>query len=261
MQSSNRRVLILAVFLPAMLAAVYVFRAPIRDGLITAVQWIDSLGFWGVFAFIGLYTTTTVLLIPGSIPTLAAGFVFGVLRGTIYVSLGSTIGATAAFFVGRYLARGWVQAQVSGNPRFSAIDESIGREGWKIVFLLRLSPLIPFSLSNYFYGVTRVKLLPYVLVSWAGMLPGTVMYVYIGSLLGELAQIGTGSGRSTGEWILFGVGLVATIVASVVAARVARRAIGRSVDERALQKNASPDSGAQLSATSDSRVAGEAPEA
>lgn len=235
MQSSNRRVIVLAVFLPVMLTVAWIFRAPIRDALITAVQWIDSLGFWGVFAFIGLYTTTTVLLIPGSIPTLAAGFVFGVLRGTIYVSLGSTIGATAAFFVGRYLARDWVGNQVAGNRRFSAIDEAIGREGWKIVFLLRLSPLIPFSLSNYFYGVTKVRPLPYVLVSWSGMLPGTVMYVYIGSLLGELAQIGTASARSTGEWILYGVGLLATVVASVVAARVARNAIQRSVDDRALR--------------------------
>ncbi|MFP3959107.1 MAG: TVP38/TMEM64 family protein [Spirochaetaceae bacterium] len=186
----------------------------------------------GALVFMVLYTTTTVLLIPGSILTLAAGAIFGVVRGTIFVSLGSTVGATVAFFVGRYIAREWVSRKIAGRPKFAAVDEAIGREGWKIVGLLRLSPAVPFSLSNYFYGITRVRPLGYILASWIGMLPGTLMYVYIGSLAGTLAALGTegDTGFTTLQWIFYGVGLVATVAVTVLITRVARRAVNRVLD-------------------------------
>ena len=190
-----------------------------------AMLWIDGLGFVGVFVFIALYATTTVLLVPGTIPTLAAGAIFGLAQGAVYVSLGSTIGATLAFFVGRYLARDAVAGAVGKNPRFAAIDEAIGREGWKIVGLLRLSPVVPFSLSNYFYGITSVKPVGYVLASWIGMMPGTIMYVYIGTLLGIAATGGGQDGMTTGQWIMTIVGLAATVVVTVFITRVAKKAI------------------------------------
>lgn len=194
-----------------------------------AMAWIDGLGFVGVFAFIALYATCTVLLVPGTIPTLAAGAIFGLVQGTIYVSLGSTLGATLAFFVGRYLARDAVAKAVGKNPTFAAIDGAIGKEGWKIVGLLRLSPMVPFSLSNHFYGITAVKPLGYILASWIGMFPGTVMYVYIGTVLG-MAAAGGGQGMTTGQWILTGVGLLATVVVTVYITKIAKRAINEKVD-------------------------------
>lgn len=202
-----------------------------------AMEWIRDLGFLGAFVFIALYATTTVLLVPGTIPTLAAGAIFGIAQGTVYVSLGSTLGATLAFFVGRYLARDWVASKLASKPKFAAIDEAIGREGWKIIGLLRLSPVVPFSLSNYFYGVTKVKPIGYILASWIGMLPGTIMYVYIGGLLG-MAAAGGGS-MTTGQLVLMGVGLVATVAVTILITRVAKRAIDeRVVSERPVPADA-----------------------
>ncbi|MFP4431944.1 MAG: TVP38/TMEM64 family protein [Spirochaetaceae bacterium] len=192
-----------------------------------AMEWIRDLGFPGVFVFIALYTTTTVLLIPGTIPSLAAGAIFGVVQGSIYVSLGATLGATAAFFIGRYLARDWVASSLKSRPKFAAIDEAIGREGWKIVGLLRLSPVVPFSMSNYFYGITNVKPLGYILASWIGMMPGVVMYVYIGSLLG-MAAAGGGE-MTTGQWVMMVVGLAATVAVTVMITRIAKKAISEKV--------------------------------
>ena len=189
----------------------------------SAMEWIEGLGFVGIFAFIGLYAACTVLLVPGTVPTLAAGAIFGLAQGAVYVSLGSTLGATLAFFVGRYLARDAVAGAVGKNAKFSAIDEVVGREGWKIIGLLRLSPVVPFSLSNYFYGITAVKPLGYVLASWIGMLPGTIMYVYIGTLLGLAA--GGEQGMTTGQLIMTIVGLIATVAVTVFITRIAKRAI------------------------------------
>ncbi|RME03124.1 MAG: TVP38/TMEM64 family protein, partial [Deltaproteobacteria bacterium] len=168
--------------------------------------------------------------IPGSLLTLGAGAVFGVVKGTIYVSIGSTLGAVLAFLVGRHLARGWVAEKIAGNEKFEAIDEAVGREGWKIVLLTRLSPIFPFNLLNYAYGVTRVSLRHYFLASWIGMLPGTLMYVYLGSLAGDLATLGAGTGTKTpAQWGLTLVGLAATVAVTIYVTRIARRALAEKV--------------------------------
>lgn len=193
------------------------------------LSWIRDQGAVGVIVFIAVYVLATVFFIPGSILTLGAGVVYGVLVGTVWVSIASTLGATMAFIVGRYLARDWVASRVSNNPRFAAIDEAVGREGWKIVGLTRLSPIFPFNLLNYAYGLTGVKLGHYFLASWIGMLPGTVMYVYLGSVLGSLAAIGERS-RTTVDWIIYGIGLVATVIVTVVVTRVAKRALASRME-------------------------------
>ena len=198
------------------------------------LDWIRDQGFAGVAVFAAVYIVATVLFVPGSILTLGAGFVYGVVWGTVYVSVASTLGATAAFLVGRYLARDWVASKVTGNARFGAIDKAVGDEGWKIVGLTRLSPIFPFNLLNYAYGLTRVTLHDYFFASWIGMLPGTVMYVYIGSLARSLATVGAGErARTTGEWILYGVGLVATVVVTLFVTRLARRALSQKIDVKA----------------------------
>ncbi len=195
-----------------------------------ALAWISGLGPAGPLIFMALYVLACVLLLPGSVLTLGAGVVFGVVLGSIVVSVASTIGATCAFLIGRYLARGWVAGRIAGNDKFKAIDEAVGREGWKIVVLTRLSPIFPFNLFNYGFGLTKVSLKHYFIASWLGMIPGTVMYVYIGSLAGDLATLGAGGRtRTTGEWILYGAGLVATVLVTVLVTRLARRALAERI--------------------------------
>lgn len=198
----------------------------IQEILRQALAWIQGLGRWGPVAFILLYILACVFFIPGFLLTLGAGFLFGMIRGTVYVSIASILGATSAFLIGRYLARGWVSKRIEGSSKFKAIDEAVEREGWKIVGLTRLSPVFPFNLLNYAYGVTRVSLKSYFLASWIGMLPGTVLYVYIGSLAGDLAQLGAQSrSRTPAEWALYGTGLLATLAVTFFITRIARNAL------------------------------------
>jgi uncharacterized membrane protein YdjX (TVP38/TMEM64 family) len=200
----------------------------LQDRLKQGLDWVGQLGPWGPVIFIGLYLVATVFFIPGSALTLGAGAIFGVAWGSVYVSIGSTLGATAAFLVGRYVARNAIARKIEGNERFAAIDKAVASEGWKIVGLTRLSPVFPFTLLNYAFGLTRVKLGHYVLASWIGMMPGTVMYVYLGSL----AKAATGERtRTTGEWALYGVGLLATVVVTVFVTRIAKQALAKRIDD------------------------------
>jgi uncharacterized membrane protein YdjX (TVP38/TMEM64 family) len=204
----------------------------VQETLQNTLTFIQGLGAVGAVAFIGLYVLATILLIPGTILTLGAGVVFGVVQGSIYVFLGATLGATAAFLIGRYLARGWVAKRIEGKAKFSAIDQAVAREGLKIVLLTRLSPLFPFVLLNYAFGLTQVSLKDYCL-GCVGMIPATILYVYIGSLAGSLATLGT-SGQSqeaqTLQWIIRIVGFVATVTVTVYVTRIARKALKNSYE-------------------------------
>ncbi len=203
-----------------------------QNWLLNALQWIDSLGTVGAIAFILLYVVATVAFLPGSILTLGAGVVFGVVLGSIYVFIGATLGATAAFLVGRYLARGWVSKKIAGNQRFKAIDEAVGKEGLKIVILTRLSPVFPFNLLNYGYGITGVSLKDYVIGS-LGMIPGTIMYVYIGSLAGSLATIGAEAGQAnpTVQWAIRIIGFIATVTVTIYVTKIAKKALDQAILE------------------------------
>jgi uncharacterized membrane protein YdjX (TVP38/TMEM64 family) len=205
-----------------------------QNALYETLVWIQNLEIVGAVAFIGLYILATVLFVPGSILTLGAGVVFGVVLGSIYVFIGATIGAILAFLIGRYLARGWVAKRIAGHDKFSAIDAAIAREGFKVVFLTRLSPVFPFALLNYALGITQVSLRDYVL-GCVGMIPGTVMYVYIGSLAGSLATI-QDSDQSPevqrAQWFIRIIGLIATIAVTLYITRIARSAIQKSVNSQ-----------------------------
>ena len=140
----------------ALLGASHLLNVP--AGLRAALNWIAGLGAWGPVIFILLYILATVLFVPGSLLTLGAGALFGVVRGSVICSIAATLGATCAFLVGRYVARDWGSLRIEGHPKFKAIDEAVAEEGWKIVGLTRLSPVFPFNLLNYAFGVTRVSL-------------------------------------------------------------------------------------------------------
>jgi uncharacterized membrane protein YdjX (TVP38/TMEM64 family) len=196
-----------------------------------ALTWIDGLGAWGAIAFIGLYILSTIVCFPGFFMTLGGGAVFGWLAGSLYVFVGATLGSIAAFLIGRYFARNWVANRIAANTTFQAIDRAVGAEGFKIVLLTRLSPVIPFILQNYAYGITRVSLKDYCLGA-VGMIPGTLMYVYIGSLFGDLAALFSGAttrAKTPVEYALYAVGLIATIVASLYIAAIARKALKKTV--------------------------------
>ncbi len=206
------------------------FIAYTQNLLITALEWIRDLGWVGAIIFIGIYIIATIAFLPGSILTLGAGVIFGVVQGSILVFFGATIGATGAFLVGRYLARGWVSEKIAGNEKFKAIDAAVGEEGLKIVTLLRLSPVFPFNLLNYGMGVTSVSLKDYFIGS-VGMIPGTIMYVYIGSLAGSLATIGSSSQPTdeTVQWIIRIVGFIATVAVTVYVTKIAQKALNDRV--------------------------------
>lgn len=207
----------------------------LQELLQNALTWVESLGSIAPIAFIALYNVATVLLIPGSVLTLGSGVLFGLFWGSIYVFFAATLGATLAFWLGRNVARDWVSKKISAYPKFAAIDQAVSKEGFKIVFLTRLSPLFPFNLLNYAFGITQVSLKDYVLGS-IGMIPGTILYVYIGSLIGSVAQIGmNGAMLDTQtqklQWITKIVGFIATIAVTLYITRIAKKALNDSISE------------------------------
>ncbi|MBD2682243.1 MULTISPECIES: TVP38/TMEM64 family protein [Nostoc] len=206
----------------------------IQGLLHTLIIWVESLGIFGPIAYIVIYNLATLLFIPGSLLTLKGGCLFGVFWGSIYVLIAAIIGATLAFLIGRHLSRNWICQQMDKHPKFKAIDLAVAKEGWKIVLLTRLSPIFPFNLLNYAFGVTQVSLKDYILGSF-GIIPGTVMYVYIGSLAGNLAMINTSHQPRTSEtqiweWIMQGVGLVATVAVTVYITKIAQKALAQSIE-------------------------------
>src|SRR6266481_2507369 len=226
------RALALLTLITAAVAGLIVLSVnePLREAL------GESLGrfrgsTWGPAVF-----ALACLVLPGSLITLAAGSLFGVVVGTAVVSLSSVTGACLAFWLGRTLARGLVEKRLAGNRRFRALDQAVATGGFKIVLLTRLSPLFPFTLLNYAFGLTKVRSRDYVLASWIGMLPGTVMYVYLGSTVKELADVAAGNVEGgPARRVLFFVGLAATVVVTVYVTRLARRALRQAVPATAPQ--------------------------
>lgn len=189
---------------------------------------IELWGIWGVVGFIIIYIIATIFLIPGSALTLGAGLIFGVIKGSILVSIASVTGATLSFLIGRYFLRSWVEKQIDTQPKFRSIDRAVAREGWKIVGLTRLSPLFPFVFLNYAFGVTKVSLKDYFFASWIGMLPGTIMYVYIGSIPKTAVET-TGENTDILRLILNIIGLVATIAVTIYVTKIAKKALDNEV--------------------------------
>lgn len=189
-------------------------------------QYIDGLGALGPLVFVAGYALATVAFIPGSLLTLAAGAMFGLTRGVMFVFVGATLGSTLAFLLSRYVARRAVERRLVGNARFAAVDRAIAAQGRRIVILLRLSPAFPFSLLNYALGLTRISLRDYVLAS-VGMLPGTILYVYYGKLAGDVAALagGVAPRRDTAYYMVLIVGLLATVIVTAVVTRTARAAL------------------------------------
>jgi uncharacterized membrane protein YdjX (TVP38/TMEM64 family) len=196
-----------------------------------AARWVDGLGPWGPVAFVLLYAAAVVAFVPAAPLTLAGGAIFGLARGVAFVFVAATVGSALAFLVARYVARGVVERWLAGN-RFAAIDRAVAAEGRKVVFLLRLSPVFPFTLLNYVLGLTRVGFGDYMLGA-LGMIPGTVLYVYYGALAGNVIALAGGAPveKGAGYWTVLAIGLVATVAVTTVVTRIARRALREATGE------------------------------
>ena len=186
------------------------FLLPVKEWIEGLEQWITGLGVVGVVAFVIIYVVATCVLAPASALTLLAGLAYGAWGFPLVVG-SATLGAGTAFLIGRYLAREKVQKQVENNRRFKAVNQAVSEEGWKIVGLLRLSPVFPFGLQNYFFSISNIGFWPYLLATFVGIMPGTALYVYLGSI-GKAA----GGGGGLAQWGLLGAGLVATASGGLV---------------------------------------------
>ena len=198
-----------------------------------SLLWVDSLGWLAPIAFIIIYNIATLLFIPGSLLTLKGGCLFGFFWGSVYVFIAAIIGATFAFLVGRFISRDWVYQQIGNKPNFQAIDKAVAKNGFKIVFLTRLSPIFPFNLLNYAFGITQVSLKDYILGS-IGMIPGTAMYVYMGSLIGDIAMNNPSTSINPqtqyAQLLLRGFGLITTIFVTIYVANVAKKALNEGTN-------------------------------
>src|SRR5947208_16042429 len=230
-KSALIRLIALVVFIIALFMAMRFL--PVQPWLRDFNDWIGRMGVAGIFIFIIVYAVATVLLAPGAILTIGAGFAFALWKEFLAVSAGATLGAALAFLVARFIARQKIEAIAKGNGKFRKIDNAIGKQGAKLVFLLRLSPVIPFNLSNYLYGLTGVRFWPYVLASWIGMMPGTFLYVYIGTA-GKAAVLAAAGSEAVQHgwhyWTFISVGLAATIIVTIWVTKIASDALRRTAD-------------------------------
>jgi uncharacterized membrane protein YdjX (TVP38/TMEM64 family) len=206
--------------------------AQLQQQLVNLVEWINQLGAIAPLVFIVAYIVITVAFLPASVFTLGAGFVFGVVKGSILVFVGAMLGATVAFLIGRFMARDWVAKQIAGNRFFSALDSAIADEGRKLIFLIRLSPAFPFNLLNYALGLTQISLKDYALGT-TGILPGTIMYVYLGSLISDIATLGTGEAPSNAiiSWIIKFLIFGTVVAITLYITQIARKALKAAVPD------------------------------
>ena len=222
----------LASILAALVAFVMILRTlPIEELSARLQAWVESLGVWGPVVYAGVYAVASVFMLPASALTALSGVLFGLGLGTAVVSVGSVAGATLAFFLARYLLRDKVATMLSTQPKLRAIDSAIAEGGWKIVAMLRLSPLVPFNVQNYLYGLTPIRFVPCIVTSWLAMLPGTFLYVYIGYTVEQLA--GASRERTIWEWLALVAGLAATLVVTVYVSKLVTRKLGEQtqIDE------------------------------
>lgn len=190
-------------------------------------EWVKGLGIWAPLVFIAGYAIVAIAMLPAFPLTIASGAIFGLPMGVLYTFIGASIGACCAFLISRYVARGAIERRLQGSKKFAAVDRAIGERGLFICLLLRLSPAFPFNLMNYGLGLTKVRFSHYA-VACMGMLPGTLLYVYVGFAAGDIAAALSGaSEREKGpfDYALLVLGLVATVFVTTWVTRIARRAL------------------------------------
>lgn len=231
----KRRIAVRIVAVAAILAIIIlvVLKLPAKAWLESFIGWIRSLGVPGAFLYGVVYAAGAIAMVPGSALTAGAGLVYGTVIGVLIVSPASIAGATGSFLIARYFARDWVERKLRAYPRFAAIDRAVEKQGFKVVLLIRLQPIVPFVLLNYGLGLTRVRLRDYVIASWIGMLPATILYVYLGSALHNVSDLFSGGATRHGPAALaiFWGGLAAGALLLWLLTRMAKRALQQELNQ------------------------------
>lgn len=224
------------LFVAALLAILVWFGA--HEQVVRLLLWFDGQGAWAPLLFILLMAAVVVLVLPGVLLTTGAGFVFGVVEGSLYVVAGTTLGATLAFLIARYLFGPRARDFTMAHARLRLVSDELTPQGWKIVLLTRLIPFFPSKISNYFFGLTSFSLRGYIGASLLGFAPFSVHNVYLGSLAADITTLGERhEERSALEWTMYGAGFVATVIAILYLNRLARRALNRYRDQGVIEED------------------------
>ena len=225
-----RLVVISILFVTLVVAVLVYFDA--HEEILRLLDWLDAQGIWGPLLFILLMMIVVVFLLPGVLFTTGAGFVFGVVEGTVCVVVGTTLGATLAFLGARYLFGERASQFVLRHARLRLVTEELTPRGWQIVLLTRLVPFFPFKLSNYFFGLTQFTLRGFMAGTFVGVIPLSLNSVYLGSIAADISLEGVRSaGRGPVEWGLYGAGFLVTIGLVIYLNRLASRALARYTEE------------------------------
>jgi len=206
---------------------------PVADWLAGAEAWVQANPVLGAFGYIGLTAVSAVVMLPGWVPMALAGLLFGLLPGIAYGTAAIACGATAAMVTGRSVARPWVAARIAGNPKLAALDQALEERAFVVVFLTRVSFVLPFNLLNYAYGLTRVRLGTYVAATTLGMLPVVGLYVYLGTLAGDIGAVLSGEAKPGGSWWIAAVGLAVIATMIIVVRRAVKRVLERKLNTAA----------------------------
>ncbi|KEH36765.1 putative SNARE associated golgi family protein [Medicago truncatula] len=229
--ASAFRITLLLLLLLAVIVAC--FTLPIEKIMKDFLLWVDrDLGAWGPLVLAVAYIPLTVLAVPASVLTLGGGYLFGLPVGFVADSIGATVGAGAAFLLGRTIGRPFVVSRLKDYPKFKSVAIAIRRSGFKIVLLLRLVPLLPFNMLNYLLSVTPVSLVEYMLASWLGMMPITLALVYVGTTLKDLSDVTHGWNEfSKSRWAFIIIGLIVSVVLMICVTKVAKSALDKALAE------------------------------
>ncbi len=192
---------------------------------------VKHVGFFAPLVFIPVFVILTVFFMPTVLLTLMAGALFGIPMGVAVVLIASLIGASGGFLAGRNLSRGWVSRKIVASPKVRALDNAVNKAGWKMVLLLRLSGILPFTILNYILGLSKISFKRYFLVSGIGMIPGALLYVYLGTLAGKIVFEKTSAQKTSLEWVLVGFGFAVTLTIGIYSALVVKKALQASTIE------------------------------
>jgi len=207
--------------------------SPAQKYLLDFMTWIQTISpIYGTVTLTIVYAISIVFCFPGTPFNLAAGFLFDVWLGAIVTVIGCDLGATIAFLLGRTLGKDWAQEQVSKNKKFTHINMAVEKNAWLIIFLIRLSPVLPFGLCNYLFGVTKVKFSSYWTATTAGLIPCTVAYTYLGSLMRNLTDIYSEDGGDTSATTLIVVAIVVTVIGITVITLVTKRTLDKTIKQQ-----------------------------
>jgi uncharacterized membrane protein YdjX (TVP38/TMEM64 family) len=226
-------IVLLALGASTLLLLFFIPGSPLEDALLDFLEWLDELPTWQGIAMLTLVETIcTVLILPATPLNLASGFLFGVWWGSL-ISVSSTdMASVISFFIGRYVARGWAEKEIDKRPKFKAVDAAVEKQGMWIIILVRFSPVFPFGLCNYLFGLTKVGFWKYWIATTIGLMPYTIAYTYLGSLMRQLTDIfNDDSSDSTQQIIFLSIGGGATLMTIVVVAWITRRALKNATQE------------------------------